>query len=82
MAYELDPSLPLGGVRVTIGDIDGRTFVAVTSSAGLWTIRDLDPGIYSEAYELAGYDRAFGAFSLEAFGENDVAIRSSAAPRS
>ena len=72
VAYVGEPDVGLGGVAVTLLDADGETYTATTGSSGLWSIDNVPPGVYSERYELAGYDPVTRAFALDAFGENDV----------
>lgn len=57
---------------MTLIDADGEAHTATSGSSGLWSIDDLVPGVYTERYELAGYDPLTRAFALDAFGENDV----------
>ena len=73
VAYAGDPSEVLVSVAVTLVDVDGETYETTSGSEGLWTIEDLAPGIYLERYELDGYVDVVRQFSLDAFGENDVA---------
>lgn len=72
VAYEGERTVGLPGVAVTLVDSFASSDTATTGSNGLWTITDVDPGVYVERYELAGYEPVTGAFALEAFGENDV----------
>lgn len=71
VAYRNDPATPLAGVRVTLSSVESLELSTTTNSAGLWTISDLEPGVYAETYDLDGYEPVFGSFSLDAFGEND-----------
>jgi hypothetical protein len=72
VAYQGEPDVGLPSVAVTLLDADGETYSATSGSSGLWSIDNLKPGVYTERYELAGYEPVTGAFALEAFGENDV----------
>lgn len=72
VAYQGDSEF-LPGATVTITRLDGSELTATTNSAGIWAVSDLSPGVYGELYELPGYEPLAGVFSLEAFGENDVA---------
>ncbi len=73
VVYALDPSEGLAGVAIVLTDVEGREYTATTNSAGLWTIENVLPGVYSESYSLAGYDPLTGTFSIPAGGENNVA---------
>lgn len=63
----------LEGATVTINGIDAFEATATTDAYGLWTILDLEPGVYVVTYELATYETQTRPFSLEAGGQNDVA---------
>ncbi len=72
VTFSGDPAIRLGGVLVTLTDLEGNTRTATTSVDGLWIIENVLPGVYIETYELAGYETWSGAFGIDAFGPNDV----------
>lgn len=72
VVYALDPGEGLAGVSVGLADVEGEIETATTNSAGLWTIENLRPGVYTETYSLAGYEPFVGTFAIPAGGENNV----------
>lgn len=73
VVYAFDTTEKLGGVTVTLTDLDGNSRSATTSANGLWTIENVLPGIYIETYSATGYETYAGSFGLDApLGENDV----------
>lgn len=70
--YALDADEVLPSVAVTLTDVEGETLTAQTTSAGLWVIENIAPGVYSESYVLAGYETQTGTFTIPAGGENNV----------
>lgn len=72
VVYALDASEPLPSVLITLTDVEGETRTAQTTSAGLWAIEDIAPGVYTESYALAGYETQTGTFTIPAGGENNV----------
>jgi hypothetical protein len=70
--YAFADQEPLSGVIVTLTDVDGEVYTVTTNSAGLWTLENLQPGVYVEEYALAGYLAQTGTFAIPAGGENNV----------
>lgn len=72
VVYGGDTTIVLPGVAVTLTDTDGIVTTANTDSSGLWTMKNLLPGVYAARYELAGYEPLLTSLELDAFGSNEV----------